>query len=154
MCGKWQIKEKKYGDLYQEHILEQYKLYVEFADRISQRRADANTFFLTINTLIVTGLGLLNNSVGRYSIVIAILGSVLSITWYFILKSYRMLNSGKFKVIHEIEEQLPMALYKHEWEILGGGKDKTKYWPISHIEKIVPLVFVLAYITLAVITNI
>ncbi len=65
-----------------------------------------------------------------------------------------MLNSGKFKVIHEIEEQLPMALYKHEWEILGGGKDKTKYWPISHIEKIVPLVFVLAYITLAVITNI
>ena len=117
MCEKWQTKEKKYGDLYQEHIIEQYKLYVEFADRISQRMADSNTIFITINTLIVTGLGLLKNSVGRYSIVIAILGGVLSITWSVILKSYRMLNSGKFKVIHDIEEQLPMARDKHEWEI-------------------------------------
>ena len=33
--------------------LEQYKLYVEMADRISSRRQNANSFFLSINTAIV-----------------------------------------------------------------------------------------------------
>ncbi|MEO0973262.1 MAG: hypothetical protein AAFX85_09215, partial [Pseudomonadota bacterium] len=33
-------------------MLEQYKLYVEMTDRISQRRGAANTFFLTLNTAV------------------------------------------------------------------------------------------------------
>ena len=38
------------------HLLEQYKIYVEMADRISHRRAVANTFFLTFNTAVVGAL--------------------------------------------------------------------------------------------------
>ncbi|MGH6629978.1 MAG: RipA family octameric membrane protein, partial [Burkholderiales bacterium] len=38
-------------------ILEQYKTYVEMADRISGCRALANTFFLTLNTAIFTVIG-------------------------------------------------------------------------------------------------
>src|SRR5256885_4461010 len=34
-------------------FLEQYKLYVEMADRISSRRLTANSFFLTINSAII-----------------------------------------------------------------------------------------------------
>jgi hypothetical protein len=37
-------------------VLEQYKLYVEMADRLSARRALANTFFLTVNTAVLIGL--------------------------------------------------------------------------------------------------
>jgi len=33
---------------------EQYKLYVEMADKISERRGHANTFFTTVNTLLFT----------------------------------------------------------------------------------------------------
>ena len=42
-----------------EHALEQYKLYVEMADRISARRQTANSFFLSVNTAIVALLGYL-----------------------------------------------------------------------------------------------
>jgi hypothetical protein len=42
---------------YQAALLEQYKLYVEMADRISQRRGLTNTFFLTLNTAIFTLVG-------------------------------------------------------------------------------------------------
>ena len=35
-------------------LLEQYKLYVEMTDRISQRRMNANTFFISVNTLLLT----------------------------------------------------------------------------------------------------
>src|SRR6266511_1103315 len=45
------------GERYQSAILEQYKLYVEMADRISARRGLANTFFLTLNTTIFTVIG-------------------------------------------------------------------------------------------------
>src|SRR3954447_24563600 len=45
------------GEKYQAAILEQYKLYVEMADRISNRRGLTNTFFLTLNTAIFTIIG-------------------------------------------------------------------------------------------------
>jgi len=34
-----QIKPEEYGPEYRAHLMEQYKLYVEMADRVSQRRA-------------------------------------------------------------------------------------------------------------------
>ena len=39
-------------------VMDQYKLYVELADRVSARRALANTFFLTLNTAIFTAIGI------------------------------------------------------------------------------------------------
>jgi hypothetical protein len=39
-----------------EYVLEQYKLCIEMADRISQRRGAANTFFLNFNTALVGAL--------------------------------------------------------------------------------------------------
>ena len=44
------ISPDKYGGEYQNHLLEQYKLYVQMADKISERRQSANSFFLTVNT--------------------------------------------------------------------------------------------------------
>ena len=39
---------------YESAVLEQYRLYVEMADRVSARRGLANSFFLTLNTGIFT----------------------------------------------------------------------------------------------------
>ena len=52
----------EYGEKYQEHLLEQYKLYVQMADKISERRQSANTFFLTINTVLIAFLGIVGKS--------------------------------------------------------------------------------------------
>jgi len=49
--------ESDYGTEYKSHLLQQYKLYVEAADRVSARRATANTFFLATNTALVTVMG-------------------------------------------------------------------------------------------------
>ena len=52
-----EVSPKSYeGDAekYQSAVLEQYKLYVEMADRISNRRGLTNTFFLMLNTGIFT----------------------------------------------------------------------------------------------------
>ena len=69
---------------------------------------------------------------------------------YFLIKSYKQLNTGKFAVIHEIEKHLPLALYKYEWQVLGEGKDKTKYYPFSHVELWIPRIFGILYLALGI----
>ena len=39
---------RKYGDKYQEHFLEQYKLYVDMAEATSRRRDQVNRFYPTL----------------------------------------------------------------------------------------------------------
>ena len=72
-------------------------------------------------------------------------GACISYLWYRILIAYKGLNSGKFKVIHEIETRLPLAIYDTEWEALGRGESKERYWPFTHIELWVPRIFILIY---------
>src|SRR5688572_24183447 len=54
----YRIPPDKYGGEYQNHLLEQYKLYVHMAVKISERRQSANSFFLTVNTALIAFLGL------------------------------------------------------------------------------------------------
>ncbi|MCK4735084.1 MAG: hypothetical protein KAT65_21710, partial [Methanophagales archaeon] len=54
--------EREYGEAFKQHLLEQYKLYVEMADRISTRRAQTNRFYISL----LSGLlALLSIVVGR-----------------------------------------------------------------------------------------
>lgn len=146
---------EKYGDKYIEHLLEQYKVYVSSAEKISDRRQKANEFFLALNSGLVTLLGFV---IGRISTNVnvtviglaAVAGIIMCYLWYRIVRSYKGLNSGKFKVIHAIESRLPLALYDTEWEILEKGKNKKIYWPFSHIELWVPWIFICIYLFLII----
>lgn len=132
-----------YGDKYKEHLLEQYKLYVEMADRISDRRQTANSFFLSINTAIVALVSYVGLCAGKGNFywVVSCAGMVLCFQWFRLLRSYKDLNTAKFKVIHEMEANLPFAPYDVEWGKVGRGKDKKLYLPFTHIEINVPGVF-------------
>jgi hypothetical protein len=65
-----------------------------------------------------------------------------------LVKSYKALNTAKFKVIHEIEEQLPVALFDYEWHVCGKGKDREKYVPLTHLERLVPWMFGVLFLAL------
>lgn len=140
----------KYGDKYIEHLLDQYKIYINATEKISDRRQKTNEFFLGLNTALVALLGFIATKTNQHEIslmlgVSAIAGITICYLWYRIIASYKGLNSAKFKVIHAIELRLPLALYDTEWEMLGRGEDKKVYWPFSHIELHVPKVFIAIY---------
>jgi len=144
------IDEKEYGIEYKNHILEQYKLYLEMADKISERRQNANSFFLSINTALLALIGYAeigSNEVYPFPlfILIGLCGLVLCYFWYRLVRSYKDLNSGKFLVVHEIEKMLPIKPYNAEWKSLGEGKDSDLYLPFTHIEIIVPWIFFIIY---------
>lgn len=135
-------------------LLEQYKLYVEMADRVSARRADTNKFYISLLTalLIVISFTIEKSALVGYQgvifVVVGIMGIALNLLWYINIRSYRQLNSGKFKVIQEMEEQLAFACYKEEWEILGKGQDAQRYLQLTRVERFVPLVLALPYVLL------
>jgi len=141
---------EQYGDNYGQHLLEQYKLYVEMTDRISQRRQAANGFCLSINTVLLGSVGLVAsrctpNQTFAMIAVISIAGMLMSYGWYRLICSYRDLNTAKFAVIHAIEKHLPIAPYAAEWLAIGEGKNPRLYKPFSHIEVWIPRLFMAAY---------
>jgi hypothetical protein len=147
-------KDKLYGGnaaAYQAAVLEQYKIYVEMADRISQRRGLTNTFFLTLNTAIFTAIGVFwqHKPVGEVGWLALPLMMLLGecFAWFYVLRSYRLLNTAKYEVVGALETRLPASPYwRAEWTALGQGKDLKKYWPLSHIESWVPVFFAALYV--------
>lgn len=130
------------NDKWHSHLLDQYKLYVEMADRLSQRRTSANSYFLSINSAILAFAGYLTSKgSAEYLWLLAIAGVLLCALWRNVITSYRNLNTAKWEVVQQIEERLPISPYAAEWEAVEHGKNPKLYRPLSHIEGIVPWVF-------------
>lgn len=144
--------KESYGDSFKSDLFEQYKLYVESAEKISERRVSANNYLLTVNAFLVTLYGLLAASPykGGWAVLVPVAGVLVSLTWHRIITSYRDLNTVKFRVIHELEREMPAALYDYEWRKAEEGRGKA-YHPLTHLERWVPVIFMLLYVLLAVI---
>lgn len=139
------------GRTYRSVVLAQYELYVEMADRASARRTSANTFFLTLNSAIFTLIGVFwDNRPEASEWALAFPTVVLvaqCMTWYWTLRSYRQLSAAKYAVIGKMEERLPAAPYSNaEWRAVGMGTDPELYWPLTHVESVIPLLFAAAYV--------
>ena len=151
--GLLRIPRTSYGDSYQQHFLEQYKLYVESADRISQRRVSANNYLLTVNSFLVTLYGLAASfgplQAQGWLYVLPVAGVLVSLTWALLIKSYKDLNTAKYKVIHELEEHLPVAVFDREWVLAERGRGKA-YKPLTHVERWIPIIFLVLYVVLGI----
>ena len=141
-----------YGAEYENHLFEQYRICVEMADRVSSRRMLANSFFAGVHTtLAVAYTVLLKEKVLEPSLLIFVPFVALILLcylWWEVVKSYRQLNSGKYKVVLALEQMLPVAPYHAEWIALGEGKDRKLYQPLTHVEKWIPACFGMLYLLL------
>lgn len=151
MTALLSVAPADYGDRHREHLFEQYKLYVDSADRISQRRSSTNSFLLTVNASLVTLYGLTTplkpSGAAAWHLLVPFAGILVCMAWLSLVENYRNLNSVKFKVIHELENQLPASLYAYEWQLLEGGEGNV-YKPVTHIEQWIPVIFILLYVGL------
>ena len=135
-------------------LFDQYKLYVELTDKASERRNNVNTFFLSINSILVTGITIIvsqinSNPGNSWWILIATLsGMIFCVTWRRLITSYGHVNAARYKIIHLIETKLPANLFNYEWKILTEDKD---YNPFSKTEGLIPLIFLFMYIVVSII---
>jgi hypothetical protein len=139
------------GEHHQAAILEQYKIYVEMADRISARRSVTNTFFLSLNTAIFAMIAVFwkdRPTASPWLLAVPLLALVMQCgAWFFLVRSYRQLNAAKYVVVGVLEERLPASPYwRAEWAALGEGRDKARYWPVTHLEQWIPAFFAAGYV--------
>jgi hypothetical protein len=100
-----------------DHLLEQYKLYVDSSQKLSDRRLSTSNYLLTIDSSLLTLIGLLASLLAdrKPLIMIPVAGFLLSLAWSVLLTSFKRLNGAKFDVIHEIERHLPANVFQEEW---------------------------------------
>lgn len=138
-------------EFYQNHLLEQYKIYLELTDRISARRNLASVFFSSLNTSFIAIIGFSFEKITLinppYLIIFPVMGFIgLNIIWYILIGYYKSLNSARFKVIDMMEKKLVVTPHQEDWKILKGGKELRTHKSLSKIERIVPFVFIYLYI--------
>lgn len=158
-------------------LLDLYKTAVEMADRVSARRAGANSFFLTLNTALAAIIGIVSAarkppphgnlpSFDAFGLcVTAAAGVVLAVVWWALVRYYRRLSRAKWDVIIRMETRLPASPFTDEWAELhpdepagtksgvtrrGRKRFRVKHREATVIEQLVPFVFALLYIVLAV----
>ena len=118
--------------------LEQYKLAADMVDRHSGRRHSANAFFLSVVSALTVVRGIDIVSEQFWSYIISVITMLVCIMWWLMLDSYRAIAEAKFKVIHEIEHELPFAMFADEERHYKSSKS---YKPLSRIEQVVPILF-------------
>lgn len=137
---------QKMDDQQHTELLELYKLHSKSADLVSLRRERMHHLFVSVFAILFLLLGVrLASSPLPTAVKFAasIAGILLSITWLALVRSYQQLNTGKFKALDVLENDLKYPFYRIEWKELGKGKKIRLYAKLSVVERALPLVFLL-----------
>lgn len=129
----------------EELLLNQWQTCVEMANEISHRRDTMNNLFVTINIALIA---MISYVWSIKTIFVSLIGIVFCIVWIRFIINFKMLNEEKFKIINEMENQLPVKPFNNEWNKLQSNK---KYTDGTTIEYILPSTFIIAYIIISII---
>jgi hypothetical protein len=141
--------KERYGDSYQAHLLEQYKLYVESAQKVTDRRITTGNYLLTVNSFLLTVFGVVSSQHlgGLWLAIVPLAGLLVSFTWYSLVVFYRNLGARKYKVIHQMEGLLPVAPFRCEWQS-AHHESAERHTGVTHLERVIPLTFAAIYLVL------
>jgi hypothetical protein len=141
--------KENYGDGYQVHLLEQYKLFVESAQRVTDRRITTGNYLLTVNSFLLTvfGVGASQHLGAVWLAIVPVAGILVSFTWYSLVVFYRDLGARKYKVIHQLESFLPVAPFRCEWQATHQ-ETAGRHTGVTRLERVIPLTFAAIYFVL------
>jgi hypothetical protein len=122
-------------------LMDQYKLAVELWDRTRARRQLANSFYVTINSLVI-GAGWAKDSPVFGSAYICFPGIAVCVLWVITIWNYGVLSNSKLEVIKELETQLPSAPFRTELT------HRKMFLRFTRIERCIPVAFIAMYLML------
>jgi hypothetical protein len=125
------------------------ELYLSTAEKVGDRRAQANAGMLSVNSAIVALYGYLQSDkiavgTGQKAIwlwAIPAAGAIVCLAWTALLTSYRKLNRAKFGVLMQLEKDLAVSLFTSEQDLYTKDKRRS----LSYIETAIPGCFFLLY---------
>lgn len=142
-----------------EQFFELYKIMVASSESLVSRRQGVNTFFLTMNGLLLTAIGLFLRGGGLAKLesagvlILAVAGAALCAAWRSLIRSFGQLNTGKFFVINLMEKFLAASIFTAEWAALEKGSNPKVYRSFTSREVHVPYAFGAIYLIVAVLAG-
>ncbi len=141
--------------------LKQYEMFVETSEELVKRKQTVNSFYITLNSLIVSVilaaftlsgevkmLGTSVLPVTAIACMASLVGGIVCYSWCSLLKSYADLNGSKMKIISYIETHLAYNLYDTEWQLVSKKTGKKKYKSFSVKEMFIAKLFAGLYAVL------
>lgn len=130
-----------------EQVMRQYEILVESTIQVTNWRLSANNFYLSVNAAFLAIAAYLYNFSLLTGVVIGLIGLATTILWHETIQYYRTLNKAKFRVIHEIEKQLPIPMFHLEDEHFVKEDRKKATW----IESNISILFGIAYVLIIIV---
>ena len=125
----------------EEEKFEQYKLFIESAEKNSDKRITQNNIYITINIAFIAYISTKVLDL-KQNIIMTIIGILICIVWLCTINNYAKRNKVKFEIINESEYG---TLYKEEWKRINILTSLTTY------EKISSVIFIILYIALFIV---
>ncbi|MBP3768922.1 MAG: hypothetical protein J6I48_02265 [Lachnospira sp.] len=127
-----------------EIIVNEWQTCVQMANALCQRRDEMNNRFCVLNTAII---GFNITVCNKNTWIIILIGLVTCIVWIFLIVNYKILKVEKYKVIKDLEMNMPLKPFCREWIYLNRSK---RYIESTKIEIVMPIVFILLYLSVFV----
>lgn len=141
-----------YDDLPPE-LIDQYTTYVNTTLDVSNRRMRNNRFYVLLLSGTLAAISVLakTNIIQEVGLLLAgSLGFALCVLWYASIVSYKQLNKGKYTVINEMENHLPVEPFNQEWAVLEEGENWPTYITHTRVERKIPGVLAFPYLIITV----
>ena len=126
-----------------------FELYLSTAEKASDRRAQANTWMLSVNSAMVGLYGYLqadkpavdtaHRPIWLWAIPVA--GAIVCLAWAALLESYHRLSQAKFAVLAQLEADMPIPPFTRERDAYRAAGRTS----LSRIERWIPACFLLLY---------
>lgn len=146
-------------------VLEQYKAYIGDLGNFGARYSRAHSLYFSLLGATIAVLGLTDSGRllggplrGHVVWIVAAFGVGLCLLWLATADYFRAAFAAKFKVLRELEKSLPVQPYTLETRFLGlpvGEEDPPagKRRVLISIEQLIPVVFILLIVALAVLAG-
>ena len=144
-------------DCDQSNLFEQYKLFSDTSESLVIRRQNANSFYITANTALITiaatAFSLNSNLFSQLIITVALSvpGILLNRSWLKILESYELINRSKMKILGMLEKKLSASIFDSEWQVMSNEYNKQRYTSFADREKHIPKIFSTVFVMVDII---
>ncbi len=116
--------------------VEIYRGYVEALMVSEGKRQSANQVYLSISLAIVTAFSTFTEFPAPLA---AAMIAFVAVIWISTIATYRSHSRTKFRVIEEMEKELPFAPFTREWERMP---DFSKKLGLTRLEMLAPVVLI------------
>ena len=142
---------------------DEYKFLAEDTAKMTDRRQNISNLYTTINSILLAAVAVLFTDAGLNhlaiilsTLLIAIAGVVISISWKNMIQNYRNLLRLRFDVLYEMEETPQMKdsvkiYHRESEELYPRDEEEGKFQDtglFANIEKQLPNIFIGLYIIL------